>query len=149
MTVPRIKSTRNKDKKNRGKELQEYISRNLERLQSLGSLIYVEIEIKMKKIDGKIIYDKKQHCDFVVSSKKGNFWLDSKECGKNSFSISGKRIKRQAESFSLAQKMGNKAGFLVWFYKEDETKTNVRFVEDFSKPITIESGIKFDWDMFI
>ncbi len=149
MTVPRIKSSRNKSQKNKGKGFQDYVSRNLERLQGLKRLIYVELEVQRKKVGNKFIFTKKQHCDFIVISSKGDFWFDAKECGSEKFSISGKRLKRQADSFAQAQGFGKKAGFLVWFYAQDPARANIRFIEDFTKPTTIESGIKFDWELFV
>ena len=141
-----LKTNHNAGPKNKGKGLQDYMQKNLETLENLKQIMFCNLEIKRLK-DGT--YTKKQYCDYLIFTHKGDYWMDAKECKAEKLYISGKRLKRQAHDMERAKSLGKRTGFLVWFYSQDLTKSNLRFVEDFSKPITIESGTLFTWDMFL
>ena len=129
-----------------GRELEKKVERVLDQLNQQTSLVTFRIEVKQVRAKDKFIYSKKQPCDYIVIGKR--VWaFDAKECSSNKWYPS-KAPEHQIVSLNKMQKLGHKAGFLVWFKKAEQID-NIRWVENFNEPATAESGIALDWEMFL
>lgn len=92
-------------------------------------------------------YKKKQPADYLIIGKKNCWLIDSKECSKNKFCPKQQPKHQILEMNRIRQVNENaKSGFVIWFKKDDPAMINLRFIENFDRPSTIEDGQKFVWD---
>ena len=119
-------------------------------MQSLKpkDIIWHRLNVNSIQKYGKTLHTEKESCDFIIHSRKGIFYIDTKECGSDVW-YPKKAPAHQREDLMIAKNLGAISGFLLWFYKLDPTAGNLRFIEDFTKPARIDSGRKFDFAMIL
>lgn len=132
-----------KTSKRPGMSLQNYFDEHLVP-PFPGWWIGVSLNVR-KTLDNK--YIEKQPCDFCFRTKKSTWWIDTKETALSSWHPLKKAPAHQVESLRFFQQCGDRAGFVVWFTAEDPARVNLRFIEDFDHPATIESGVRWSWDL--
>lgn len=110
-------------------------------------VLAIRIEVRTSNFNGKTVYKKKQPADYIVITNKNVWLLDSKECSKEKF-YPNLQPKHQILEMKRIRKVNKnaKSGFVVWFKKCDPAMINLRFIQDFDSPATIESGERFFWE---
>ena len=107
----------------------------------------VRLEVRQARKDGKFVYCKRQPFDYEIILPAGlpSWFFDVKECsGERWYASKSSKTAHQKAALLKMQKMGHRAGFLVYF----KSCLALRFVEDWSRPATPESGVVFVWQEF-
>lgn len=131
----------------RGRELETRIERGFDQINALPGVIAVRIEIRQVRLADRIIFAHRQPCDCVVRTRKGVFWFDLKETRERKWYPSHAPA-HQLAALQTAQALGDRAAWVIWFRSAD-TARSLRWVENLETPATVDSGIVFDWEMFL
>ena len=126
----------------RGRDLEKRIEKWMTFINS--STWSIAVRLNVKQLRECRTYVSPQPCDYILFHEKEVWFIDAKETNASKWKPSIAPL-HQIKSLEKAQSNGYKAGFLVWFRKLDPTGGNLRFIEDFSVPATIESGTKWNW----
>lgn len=139
---------KNSSKAGRGKVLENYIMRWFDQINRLTQAVAIRLEVNKVSAGGKIVYQKKQPFDFLILSPNGTMAFDAKECKAKKMYWS-KVPEHQKEALTKLHQQGKTAGFVIWFKSQDPLRQNLRLVNDFSVPATIESGERVDFSVII
>lgn len=133
------------------KELEKTIESGLDEISKLPNVEAHRLREQLFLVEGKRKYKEKKCCDYIVDTGIEIFYFDAKATKQKRFSFGAKTgpIANQVAKLTKLKKMGRRTGFVIWFYEEDPARVNVRFIEDFTKTATIESGVRFGMDIFL
>lgn len=146
-TVDEIKTPRKRCQ--RGRELELRIERVFDQLNCvLPGIIAIRIEVRQARVRGRLIYCKRQPFDYLVMGRGQTWCFDAKECCTSKW-YPGHAPPHQLEALRKAQGIGKRAAWLIWFRGTDNPTTELRWVEDLETPATVNSGVSFDWEMFL
>ena len=135
--------------KRRGSDLEQQINRVFGQLREYRLALPIRLEIK-SRVDkqGRQQYLEKQPFDYAVLSPKGVFCFDAKECAGEKW-YPKKAPEHQRDSLQFVMDMRHHAAFVVHFTQFRGMPGALRWITDFVNPATVESGIAFDWGMFL
>lgn len=134
----------------RGRELEKQIEEKLGAInQYCENALSIRLEIRQARVKGQLVYCKSQPFDYaiILPVPHPSWFFDAKECSQKTWYPATDRTKtarNQKASLLKMQRMGHRAGFLVYF----KYSLSLRFIEDWSKPITCVDGVAFDWQEF-
>lgn len=135
-------------KKRSGRTTQEKrIEKVFDRLNLLPNVLAIRLEVRQARLkkSGKFIYCKKQPFDYIVITSQFTWGFDAKQCRAKKFYWS-KVPEHQIEACRKMQRLPGKRGGFLFDFVGDPV---MRWVEDLTDPVTAQSGIAFDWEMFL
>jgi penicillin-binding protein-related factor A (putative recombinase) len=131
--------------KNKGRKFELQIEKAMDQINHLGLGIAIRIEVRQAKTKTGNVYVKKQPFDYLVIANGLTWAFDAKECSQKKW-YPTKAPEHQRIALAKMQSMRNcYGGFVVHFKRFGKT----RWITDFDKPATPESGLEFDWEMII
>lgn len=141
--------------KQRGRTLEMFIEDGLTELSEWKRQDFCGIRLAIEQIRGENgpIRIRKQPADFIVITQNQVWLFDAKECSQKYWYPQHGASEHQREAIAIFQKMGWRAGFVIWFRKDSSIDyammfKQIRWIENFSKRISIDDGVPFDWDLF-
>lgn len=132
---------------NLGKTLEKKLEYMFRTLEHHRRILFVRVHVPLVKTKKGWIRTEKQHFDYVLLCDGVTWCIDAKECSQKKFYFT-KKIEHQTAAMRQAQALGHKAGFIIWFKSAGYGDECLRFVDNFSEPASVESGIKFSLDLF-
>jgi len=125
-------------------QLQKRLEKGFEKLQDMGLLLFCKLNIETRFSKGAVKYIKKQPCDYIVITRENTWGIDAKECSAKVW-YPKKAPAHQRDYLRWMQDNRKKGAFVVWFKKYN----CMRVITDFASPAKPDSGIAFDWELFL
>lgn len=130
----------------KGKQLELMCERWVDLFNTLPNCIAAMNPVKFNIT--KQTFTKKALLDITIICNNKIYLIDAKECSQDKFYPS-KQPAHQKEIINKLNKMEiGSSFFLVWFKKYDPLANNLRAIYNTDDPATIESGYKFDFELF-
>ncbi len=130
----------------RGKALECQIERVFRQLNELEHITAIRLEIRRAYSTGRHLA--KQPFDYFIVAGPNFFAFDAKECASAKWYPS-RAPEHQKHALQKLQSLGHQAGFVVEFTRHRGLPGAIRWITDFTRPATVDSGAAFDWEMFL